>query len=237
MKNIAFQGLTCTTVKLEVARCNRSEDLGVLLLESDPNPGYYSKQNFPPNKKPNADRHCYLLVKNSVNCFQDIILRETRELAKKFKHSVHISPGQMTFKNKNYQGVRINTTEVDLIPELIIHLNKLGIKFMPDQKVKKYNSIIFFKKYINFIKLQEGVYQDADVPARYFFTIPKQIEYSEFEHKMELIKNNCDFHLFDFFMSHFMLKDKVQDFVGIYSEHCDKNRFDELKKSLSEKFA
>jgi len=237
MENIAFQGLTCFTVKLEVGRCDRSTELGVLLLESNPNPGYYSKQNFPPNKKTSKDRHCYLLVKNTVNCFQDIVLRHTRDVKKKFKHKLHVTPGQMTFQNVSYQCIRINTSEIELIPELLSDLKSMGIDFISDKKVDKYTSLIYFKKYIEFIELKEGVYQDADLSARYFFSIPKLMEYKELESKMTLIKNNCEFHLFDTFLAHFFGKEKVQDFVGIYSEHCDENRFDELKKELKERFS
>ena len=237
MKNIAFQGLTCFTVKLEVNRCDRSKQLGVLLLESDPNPGYYSKQNFPPNKKNNEDRHCYLLVKNAVNCFQDIILRQSRDLKTKFNHKLHITPGQMTFENKSFQCVRVNTEEVELLPELITILKLNGIEFLSDTKVKKYTSLIYFKKYIEFAQLMEGVFQDIDVPARYFFSIDKPVDFNEFESKMELIKNNCNFHLFDSFSTHFFLKEDVQDFVGIYSEHCDENRFTELQKELKVRFS
>jgi len=125
MENIAFQGLTCFTVKLEVGRCDRSTELGVLLLESNPNPGYYSKQNFPPNKKTRKDRHCYLLVKNTVNCFQDIVLRHTRDVKKKFKHKLNVTTIQLTFQNVSYQCIRINTSEIELIPEFLSDLKSM----------------------------------------------------------------------------------------------------------------
>lgn len=236
MEKIAFEGLTCFTVKLEVERCKKSEDLGVLLLESDHNPGYYSVQNFPPNKKKASDRHCYLLVKNSVNCFQDIVLRLAREVRQNIDHNLHLTPGQMTFNNKEYQCVRINTREMEYVPEVISNLKSLGIEFVSDKKFDKYTSLIYFKKYIQFIKLMDGVYQDANLAGRYFFEIPKTINYNEFESKISSIKNSCNFHLFDAFFNHFFFKDSVQDFVGIYSEHCDEKRFDELKAQLALKF-
>ncbi|MEN8120880.1 MAG: hypothetical protein ABFS35_11060 [Bacteroidota bacterium] len=237
MKNIAFQGLTCFTVKLEVESCKKSKDLGVLLLESDHKPGYYSVHNFPPNKKKSSARHCYLLVKNSVNCFQDIVLRLAREVRQNIDRNIHITPGQMTFQNEEYQCVRINTRDLEYVPGLISNLKSIGIEFVSNRKVGKYNSLIYFKKYIEFIELMDGVYQDANLPGRYFFSIPKTLDYAEFESKIGMIKNSCEFHLFDAFLNHFFWKDHVQDFVGIYSEHCDENRFDELKEELKERFS
>ena len=237
MKDERFEGLTCFNIKLELERCKRGKDLGVLLLESDHNPGYYSVHNFPPNKKKNNARHCYLLVKNSVNCFQDIVLRLARDVRQNIDHNLHITPGQMTFNNKEYQCVRINTRELEYVPGLISDLKSIGIKFVSDRKFKKYTSVIYFKKYIEFAKLKEGVYKDANLHGRYFFSIPKNIGYTEFESKIGSIKNNCEFHLFDAYAAHFFWKERVQDFVVIYSEHCDENRFDELKNELDEKFA
>ncbi len=237
MKNITFEGLTCFTVKLEVDRCKNSKKLGVLMLESDHNPGYYSLQNFPPNKKKPSERHFYLLVKKPVNCFQDIVLRLAREVRQNIDHNLHITPGQMTFNNKEYQCIRINTRELEHVPEIISNLKNLDIKFVSDRKFDKYTSLIYFKKYIQFIELMEGVYQDANLTGRYFFSIPKTVDYTEFESIIKSIKNSCDYHLFDAFLNHFFWKDSVQDFVGIYSEHCDENRFEELKKGLKERFA
>ena len=236
MKDVVFQGITCFTVQLEVARCDKSENLGVLVLESDHNPGYYSLHNFPPNKKSTSDKHCYLLVKKSINCFQDIIHRYTRDNSAKFKHRLHVTPGQMSFHNTDYQCVRINTNEAEFTQDLITDLKSLGIEFIADSKVNSYKSLIYYKKYIEFIQISDGIYQDANLPARYFFTIPQRVDYDIFETKMKEIKNKCGFNLFDSFEAHFFLKDEILDFAGIYSEHCDENRFRELKEQLIDKF-
>ena len=236
MGNIKFQGLTCFTFRLEVERCNRSKDLGVLILESDHNPGYYSVHNFPPNIKKTNARHCYLIVKNSVNCFQDVVHRYTRDISKKFEHKLHIMPGQMTLHNESHQCIRINTRELEFLSVLIADLKSLGIDFLPDTKVEKYKSLIYFKKYIEFAQISEGIFKDINLPARYFFTIPNKVDFKEFESKIEHIKNSCGYHLFDAFVAHYFWKETVQDFVGIYSEHCDESRFSELKKELTERF-
>ncbi len=42
--------------------------------------------------------------------------------------------------------------------------------------------------------------------------------------------------MFDAFLSYTFTGHKVQDFIGIHSEHCDKNRFADLKKNIQEVF-
>ena len=75
MENTAMEGLVCISTKLNVARSPYSKELKYLILETDPTPGYYSKGNFPENKKRVFDHHLYLVDKNPINCLQDVILR------------------------------------------------------------------------------------------------------------------------------------------------------------------
>lgn len=232
MKEIAFEGLTCFTVRLNIEKSKFSGDFKELLLASNPNPGYYSKQNFPPNQKKQSDHHLYLVVKNKINCFQDIILRHTRELNAKFNYNLHLSPGQMTVLNTEYQCIRINTRNINHLREIIDYLKNLGLEFLNDRKISPSDSIIYYKRYIEFVELSEGVYQDNNVPGRFYFSVPRTIDFDLFEEKMKKIKNNCNFHLFDSFLTHFFFKDTIQDFVGIHSEHCDKDRFEEFEKQL-----
>ena len=237
MDKIALSGFTCFTVKLEVFRSALSNDLNCLLLESNKEAAYYGKRNFPPTNTKGKDRHLYLLVKNTINCFQDMLLRYSARISEQLNIELHVSPGQMTFQKKDYQAVRINTAHTDYLPTLIADLKKIGILFMSDhKKLEHYESVVYFKKYIEFVELQEGVYQDSVTKGRYFFQIPRALEFEEFEQKIDMIKNNCDFHLFDSFLNHLFVKGKVLDFIGIYSEHCDENRFEEFKKHLCEIF-
>lgn len=232
IKNIAFEGLACFTVRLNINKSKFGSDFKELLLASNPTPGYYSKENFPPSKKREKDYHLYLVVKNKLNCFQDIILRHTHEINAKFNYNLHLAPGQMTVLNQEYQCVRINGRNTNHLRDLIDYLKDLGIDFLKDRKISSFDSIVYYKKYIEFLELSEGVYKDNQVPGRFYFAIPKNVDFELFEEKVAQIKNNCKFHLFDSFLTHFFFKDKVQDFVGIYSEHCDETRFEEFEKEL-----
>jgi hypothetical protein len=236
MKNIELQGLTCFKIERMVDRSPLSETMKCLVLESDPNPVYYGLQNFPPNKEHVGDKHLYLLVKNKINCFQDVILRNAGKIREKFDFKMHIYPGSMTFQNKTYQCIRLDTTYIEQLPILINELKKLDLLLVKDNKVKAYKSLIYFKKFIEYAKVEDGVYQDKDNKNRYFFRIQKHLEFEDFIKGMKQIKNNCNFHLFDSFLTDMFYRNDVLDFIGIYSEHCDESRFGELKQQIAELF-
>ena len=235
MKDVDINGFTCYNFKKEVARSPLSSDLKCLVLETDPTPDYYAKGNFPPNKR-DADMHLFLPIRNQINCFQDIVLRKTCCLSEEHNTDLHVTPGQMIWKNENRQCIRIRGSEKSFLPQIIKELQKMGIEFMKDITVNMYESTIFYKKYTEYVNIEEDVYQDKNNPFRYFFVITNHIELDTFLKRMNTIKNNCDFHMFDSFLTYTFIKDKVQDFIGVYSEHCDKNRFGDLKTQIKEEF-
>lgn len=233
METIKLEGLSCFKLELEVEQSPLSDSMNCLVLESNPRPVYYSRNNFPPKPEVFTDRHLYLLVKNSVNCFQDIILRNSCRIKKQFNFNMKIFPGSMTFQNKNFQCIRIDVSKIEQLSILIKELEKLGIKLLKNQKVKPYNSFINYKRYVEYVEIEENVFHDKENSNRYLFKINKQIEFQEFLEGIIKIKNGCNYHLFDSFLTDIFIKDEMIDFIGIYSKHCDENRFSELKQQIS----
>lgn len=226
-----FEGLTCFTEELEVASFNLKET-DIQILESDYLPGYYSKGDFPLKKENYQKHHFYLPVKKSVICFQDVVLKIAARIKKEFKAEMHVSPGQMTFQNKNYQCVKIRANETKQMKLLVSELQNAGINFFPPHKVEPYKSVIYTKRYVSFTEIFEGIYRDQDCEGRYFIQLQETPEYPLFKEIISKIKYNCKFHLFDSFLSSHINKNKVIDFAGIYSEHCQKERLNELKAEL-----
>ncbi len=50
MKDTIIGGMTCFRFEKKMDKSPLSSKNGCLILESDPNPDYYAKGNFPPNK-------------------------------------------------------------------------------------------------------------------------------------------------------------------------------------------
>jgi len=237
MKNINFSGLACFNVKSSFSVSELSKEYRFLILESNQTPDYYSKQNFPPNADAASERSLYLLVKNQVNCFQDLVLRHAAILSQKFQKQLHIYPGQIVYQAKPYQCIKIDTNDAGFLAEIIKLTKILNIDLVKvAKKVPDYETLLFYKKYIELNEISEGIYRDADNSARYFFLLPRNIEFAEFEQKIEAIKNNCNFHLFDAFLSQLFFKDRVYDFAGIYSQHCDETRLAEFKSNIDKIF-
>jgi len=236
MKTISFEGLTCYTFKSTVNHSDLSNEAKCLVLEANANPDYYAQHHFPPNKA-SAKRHLFLPVKKDITCFQDSVIRSVVRIREKVNHPLHIFPGQITFENQTHQCIHMQLEDMSRLGMLLDELKDRNIKFISDKKVKPFESTMIFKKHTRFVELQDGVFQDSDNEHRFFFQIPRHIEFERFEKGIEQIKGNCEFHLFDTFLSHHFVNDTVMDFIGIYSKHCDQSRFGELKENIKHVFA
>lgn len=231
MNNKQFEGLTCITQELEVASLSFKE-FHFLILESDYLPGYYSKGDFPPNKNNYRKHHIYLPIKKSANCFQDLVFRISEKIKTKNSTELHVSPGQMTYQNQDYQCIKIQANESEQMKPLLFELQKAGIEFFPAKNVKPYQSTIYTKSYVRFIQLFDGIYQDKDCQGNYFIQMQNSLDYHLFKEMILDIKNSCKFHLFDSFLANLIIHDGVKDYAGIYSEHCDKNRLNQFKAEM-----
>ena len=236
MKNIDLYGTICYNFEDKLGRSSYSGLSDILILESDPNPNYYSWSNFPPNKHKNSWR-LYLLIKKNINCFQDRILRQSYIINEKLNTNIDILPGQIIFENIETQCIRINTNDTSNLESVINDLKNTGVEFVTDKKVKEFETVIFFKKYTELIKMQEGVYRDSKAEGMYFFEIDNLIEWDVFIKGVKKIKNTCNFHLFDAFLSFNIAKGKAVDYIGIYSKHCEEERFPELKENINKVFS
>jgi len=236
MKRLNIEGLTCYSAEQTVASSPLSNNVKHLLLESDPANDYYSKGNFPPNEKHLNDRHLYIPIKKGIICFQDAVYKKAIQLSKKLGTDLTIYPGQMTMQNNHFQCIRMNTKSSKNLPFIIEEFKKMGIRIFPEKNINAYKSVIFYKKYTNFKNLEEGVYQDENNSNRYFFKIPSPIELDKLKKGIEKIKTNCEYHLFDSFYASLFHQNKISDFIGIYSKHCDESRFGELKQEIQKVF-
>lgn len=232
MENLAYAGLSFLQKRQEVARLQHGKKFEYLILESDPTQGYYSKGDFPINKEHLHDHHYYLLVKKPVICFDDKVFRIASKVNEKTDLSLHISPGQMTYNNKNHQCIRIKTDELDHLQLILDNLIDDGINFLKNKNVGQYTSDIQFKKYIEYKQVSKGIFQDNNNENRFFITLPKLIDFDQYLKIIEDIKKNCDFNLFDSFLTFLYYKSKMIDFAGVYSKHCDQARLPEFKDNL-----
>ncbi len=236
MEEIKHSGIGCYNVNVKLGRSELSDKTGLLILETNHQPDYYSRAHFPPNKHQSSWR-LFLIIKKHIDCFQDIVLKKAYQINKALGTEMEIMPGFMEVNHKKHQSIRINLSNKGLLDTVIKELESIDIEFVTNSKVKDYETTVYFKRYTELIEIQKGVFKDSRIPGHFFFPIDTIIEFDEFEKGIERIKNGCDFHMFDSFLS-FMFTEggKGQDFVGIYSDHCDESRFGELQKNIIETF-
>lgn len=231
-----LEGLTRYLLKRTVAHSPLSNHLKKLVLETDPVPDYYARGNFPPNKR-DRNMHLYIPVKNNLADFCEKVLLMGRILNKKYDYNFHINPSQMVFNNQQCSCLRIRNEDITKLKIIIDEFSKQNFAFFDNKKVEMYESSIFYMHYTQFKRLDEDIYQDIDTEFKYFFAVNEHIGLDELLKRIQVIKNNCDFHLFDAFSAYLFGKYKIQDFVGIYSENCDSTRFPEFKVQLNKSFS
>lgn len=236
MDDINLQGLTGFKNVKKLARSPFSNNLKHFVLETDPTPDYYARGNFPPNKR-DRNMHYYMPIKNQLINFHELVLTQVAEINKKLGTDFHINPAIIMCNRRNYHSLRIRANDTERLEEMITELHKIGLEFLKDTKVAIYETTITYLRYTEFIELQENIYAENGNPFRYYFRVGKYYKINEYLEKMDIIKHNCDFHLFDSFFAYTLNKTGIVNFAGVYSENCDKNRFPELLQHINEQFA
>ncbi len=233
MNSNNIEGYVCFAERLDMALSPFSTKDGVLILESDPEPGYFSKNGFPENLAHASDHHLYIITKHPVTCFQDWVIQHSFKVRNELKINLHISPGQLIFLNEQHNGIRIRTREVESIKPFLDDLKNLNIEFIKHTKhIKPFNSIVHFKKHAELTPIEEGVYADVNDTNRHFVSLPENIEFEKFEKIVEQIKNNCGFNMFNAAYASLPRRNRVLNFIAIYSKHCDEKRLPEFKYYL-----
>ncbi len=233
MKNNNIEGYVCFAERLDLALSPFSTKNEVLILESDPEPGYFSKNGFPENLEHASDHHLYIITKHPITCFQDWVIQHSFKVRNKLNINLHISPGQLNFLNKQHNCIRIRTQEVSSIKPFLNDLKQLDVDFVKHTKhIQPYNSIVHFKKHAEMTLISEGVYADVNDKNRHFIKLPVNLDFDEFESVVEQIKNNCGFNMFNAAYAMLARRDEMMNFIAVYSKHCDEKRLPEFKYYL-----
>jgi len=238
MENFVISGYASFSKKLEVARFTGENPQHLLILESDPEQGYFFAGHLPEVMGNASDHHLYFVVRKTIPCFQDRILRYAHKLKNERQVHLHLSPGQMTFENEIHSCIRVRVREVALLSSMVENLEEMGIEFFCERHFKHfkpYASFIRFKKYIQIEEIEENVFRDRNHKNIHYVKIPADIEFSLFETMIEDIKNNCELNMFSSSLVYFPLKEDILDMVAIYSRDCDEQKLPQLAEFLDKK--
>ena len=236
MKKPDLTGYACFSQKLKMDRFPASEQHNLLILESDPQQGYFFSGSLPEEMPLANDHHLYFVVRKAIPCFQDRILRHAHYLENELKLNLHISPGQMSFENENYSCIRVRINELGLIKDFIDKLEEMGIEFFCSRRFKHfkpYTSFVQFKKYVTLEEISEGVYRSITDKNSHYVTIPADIDYAVFETIIEDIKNNCELNMFNPALVYFHQRNKILNLAALYSKTCNEEKLPLLAEFLN----
>jgi len=235
MKKPDLSGFACITQKLKVAPFPGEKIHDWVVLESDPEQGYFFSGTLPEEMKNINDHHLYLVVKQSIPCFQDQIIRKAYALQAEHKTTIHLSPGQIIFENEPHACIRVRVHEIDRLNDFIDEWEEMGIEFYCKRRhrqIKPYTSLVMFKKYIELEKIGEAVFRNMNDSHIHLVEIPAAIDYPIFETMTEDIKNNCELNMFHTALVYMYSKVKIHHLAAIYSTDCNEERLPLLAEFL-----
>ncbi len=235
MKKPDLAGYACFSQKLQMDKFPSSELHDLLILESNPKQGYFFGGRLPEEMHHANDHHLYFVIRKTIPCFQDKIIRLAYSVDKESKLHLHISPGQMIFENEIHSCIRVRVQEIGLLGDFIDDLEDMGIEFFYGRRfrhLKPYTSFVQFKKYIELEELSEGVYRNKGDKNSHFVEIPSDIEYAVFETMIDDIKNNCELNMFNTALVYYHEKDRILDLVALYTHECNEERLPLLAEFL-----
>lgn len=217
-------------VKKEIlASFQTTKPLKEMVLEArQPFPGYYSRT---PSAEEKIQRPYYVffVVKPTNLCTEDNIIRITQKIKQSHKLNFDACPGQLSLFNIMQPHIRIHTDDLKIIPKLIELYRENGIVFQKHKEVAEYTSLIRIKKYFLLDEVFDGVYRASDNQYFRYIRIPRQIEWDDFEKITMTIKNTYNFNHYDYALAAFYQECGFEDYVRIYSEHCDCDNLPELR--------
>ncbi len=206
-----------------------SESLKDLILEaSEPFPGYYC-MDMPTENNCKPVSYFFILKPGPI-CNEDNIIRVTQKIKKEKNYEFDACPGHLTLFNNVQPHVRIQTKNHTLIPELAEEFKANGIVLQKNKKVKAFTSMIRIKKYFELEYISEGVYKSMDEPCFKYIRIQKEISWKDFEAITLTIKNTYNFKNYDYALAAIYQKCGLEDYVRIYSEHCDCEKLPVLRQ-------
>ncbi|MBN1339389.1 MAG: hypothetical protein JXA03_08700, partial [Bacteroidales bacterium] len=214
-----------TLGSLEEEFCN-----GALVLETQfPFPGYYHK-TIPDSGSLNP-RSLFLLTRDSHSDEQ--IVRAYHNAKKLFRKVFHATPGEVGYMNQIAPCIRIKYMEdYNDLPELTEHFKSIGIQFQKYRKTEPFESIIKVRKYFELKTLSQGTYLDLKDPRIYYFVIPAELPWEQFETMVVNIKRNTEENKFDAALGTLYMRDCLVDLVRIFDEEISLSKAGRLKEKF-----
>ncbi|OYT16392.1 MAG: hypothetical protein B7C24_07995 [Bacteroidetes bacterium 4572_77] len=156
-------------------------------------------------------------------CKERYLTEEIFRVSQTIKSSVSFAfdaaVASVDYQNKQYPAIRIkDIRNYSFIPELLQAYLDNGISFEKKKSLKEVNTLIRLTKAFHLQAVNENCYKDLNDEQMFYFAIPNQISWDEFEKHILDIKYNTSGMNFDAALALFYRAEKIVDAVRIYKQ-------------------
>ncbi|MEN8123804.1 MAG: hypothetical protein ABFR32_01645 [Bacteroidota bacterium] len=188
---------------------NKLPNTFVINLPS-PLASYFTR--FTQINKPNS---ILIITKDSVSF--ERILRATKNINEANAMNIEGAKCEITIGKKKFSGIRLKgIEEYSDIPKIQELYKKEGFELARNVKISNdTDSMIRVNKFFHLKKVSEGIYQSLNVQDRYYFIIPKNLNWDQFREVTFDIKNNINVTGYDVAKGIFYNNDGIIEMVRI----------------------
>jgi len=209
MKDREVIGKLTKQEKVNPVERNKIPNTFVVNIPS-PLASYFTR--FTQINKPNT---ILIITKDSVSF--ERILRATRKINELNSMNIGGAKCEITIGKKRYSGIRLKgIEEYSDIPKIQELYKNEGFELAKSVKIKKEtDSMIRVNKFFNLKEVSDGIYQSLNDKDRYYFIIPKNLDWDHFREVTFDIKNNINVTGYDVAKGIFYNNDGIVEMVRI----------------------
>ncbi|MGC9353065.1 MAG: hypothetical protein ACP5D9_04455 [Mariniphaga sp.] len=193
-------------------------------------PGYY-------HETPTSPEPVYIYLVLDRQYPLEEVLRATQNIEKEYDWNFDSGKGYMLIGSQLLNVIRLrHLSEIDLVEKIQEAYQNQGINFLMNKKLKgKLEAEVKIVKFLNLVKLGEGIYIEAEDENFGYVEIPKYLKPSAFIKVTMDVKYNWDGHEFDAASGSFFKDGKLVEFVRVLSNKIDVDYLHQLRLLFHEK--
>ncbi len=215
MKDLEIIGKLTKQEKVNPIERNKLKNTFVINIPS-PLASYFTR--FSQISKPNT---LIIVTKEPVSF--ERILRATRNINNENNLDLEGAKCEITLGKKKYSGIRLNNvSEYSDIPKIQELYKNEGFDLARNVRIDHdIDSMIRVNKFFNMRKITDEIYQSVNDKDRYYFVIPKNLDWDQFRDVTFDIKNNISVSGYDVAKGIFYKDDGIVEMVRIVKPDID----------------
>jgi hypothetical protein len=196
-----------------------------LVLEAfQPFPGYHG------TTVPDKDTPQALFAITRSKYTEEKLIRVTQKIKSEGNYKFDATPGMVTLYNMLNPCIRFkDIPSYDQVPAILNKFEDEAIEFMSNRKIEPFTGIIKVKKYFLLDVVSDSIFNDAENKNMFYFSIPVQLRFNQFEKITIELKHNLDDANFDAALGTIFRKTGMVDLIRIYAEKCPPERLEFIR--------